>query len=112
MLHYTVPGRRSIRASQAMRPDSRVARFRAAAVALSLLLAACSQGKNEPCQLQSDCEDGLLCIIADGVARGRCESPSQADGGTPSDAAVDSGEPPLPSDDAGSEDGGGPGDAG
>jgi hypothetical protein len=73
-----------------------------------LLLAACSQGESQPCQIDGDCDDNLICLRARASDRGTCENPKtvEQDSGTP---AGDAGELPLPdagSDDAGSEDGG------
>jgi len=60
---------------------------------------ACSQDENEPCQLNGDCADGLICVRAQRSERGACKDPGQV---------VDSGmapvgeEPPLtPDEDAG-----------
>jgi hypothetical protein len=33
---------------------------------------ACSQAKGDPCQVKSDCEDGLICCPALQTARGTC----------------------------------------
>lgn len=46
-------------------------------------LAGCKQGAGDRCQVQSDCEDGLLCILPAGgtpQSGGICESPNNADG--------------------------------
>jgi hypothetical protein len=52
-------------------------------VAVSLLtsplaLAGCKQGLNDRCQVQSDCDDGLLCVLPAGgtpQAGGTCQMP-------------------------------------
>jgi hypothetical protein len=41
-------------------------------VLAALSLAACSQGKDEPCQVKSDCSSGLLCCPAPEFPRGLC----------------------------------------
>jgi hypothetical protein len=38
----------------------------------ALSLAACSQGRNDPCQVDRDCASGLLCCAGD-TPRGTCE---------------------------------------
>lgn len=49
----------------------------------------CKQGEGERCQLDSDCEDGLRCLILSGNTEGTCQSVGQKDAGT--DATVDGG---------------------
>jgi len=59
------------------------------------LLAACSQGKGESCQVARDCDDGLICKQDDG-SRGQCIDPDEVepDAGA-KDAMID---PHLPLD--------------
>ena len=73
-----------------------------------LLLGACAEGSGEPCQIDSDCSDGLICLRAHGEDRGTCMDPKAIvpDAGKTPDAA----EPGLPEDDAGGQDGGQPTD--
>lgn len=56
----------------------------ALAVTAPLLAAAgCKQGVNERCQVQSDCDDGLLCVLPAGgtpQAGGTCQPPGTAGG--------------------------------
>jgi hypothetical protein len=50
------------------------------------LAAGCKQGKGERCQVESDCEDGLTCVLSAGStpqAGGTCQAPTG-----PSDLAV------------------------
>ena len=54
-------------------------------VSATLLASGCQQGAGEPCQVTSDCEDGLVCL-----STGICESSGSSNG---SDAT-----PPPPSD--------------
>ena len=45
------------------------------------LSAGCLQGLNERCQVQSDCQDGLLCVLAAGAtpqSGGTCQAPTTA----------------------------------
>jgi hypothetical protein len=56
-----------------------------------ITLAGCKQGVGDRCQVQSDCEDGLLCILPAGgtpQSGGTCQSPNSADGGFVFDFAV------------------------
>jgi hypothetical protein len=60
---------------------TRLVRFGAAiALAAPLVLAAgCQQGQGERCQVQSDCGDGLICVLPAGgtpQAGGTCQPPS------------------------------------
>lgn len=48
------------------------------AVVLALALAACEQGVGERCQVQSDCEDGLVC----NKATNQCQNQTEVDAGT------------------------------
>jgi hypothetical protein len=49
-----------------------------AALALGAFgIAGCAQGADEPCQIDSDCESGLVCFITQSNARGRCEDASR-----------------------------------
>jgi hypothetical protein len=62
------------------------------------LLAGCTQGEGDPCQIDSDCSSGLVCRSSGGNERGRCER-ADTSPATPVDdldAAVV--EPPLPED--------------
>ena len=50
---------------------------------------ACKQGEGERCQVQSDCGEGLLCVLplsGNAQVGGICEKSGGSDGGT--DAAV------------------------
>jgi hypothetical protein len=74
------------------------------------VLAACRQGDNETCQVNSDCEDGLVCCRGAGP-RGSCHTPKSAacgnasvtDAGSERDADADMS---MPSDAASQSDGG------
>lgn len=74
-----------------------------------LPLCACSEGENDPCQVDGDCDTDLICLRAPRSDRGTCENPkSLADASV---AGGDAGEGPLPDagagvEDAGSEDAG------
>lgn len=82
---------------------------------VGLVLPACKQSEDEACQVNTDCDDGLVCSIADNALRGACLPPDQlpqeiedagnGDGGdtVPEDAAIpmDSGEDAAADDDAG-----------
>lgn len=48
------------------------------AVVLTLALGACEQGVGERCQVQSDCEDGLVC----NKATNQCQNQTEVDAGT------------------------------
>jgi hypothetical protein len=54
-----------------------------------LLAAGCKQGVGDRCQVQSDCDDGLLCVLNAGAtpqAGGTCQMPGGgADLSTPAD---------------------------
>lgn len=45
---------------------------------VALALAACEQGVGERCQVQSDCEDGLVC----NKATNQCQNQTEVDAGT------------------------------
>ncbi len=68
-----------------------------AAIALTaplLLVAGCKQGVGDRCQVQSDCDDGLICVLPAGgtpQAGGTCQAPSS---GTPADGGADLAAPP------------------
>jgi hypothetical protein len=53
-----------------------------------LMVAGCKSGVNERCQVQADCQDGLIC----GASTGVCEP--QASGSGAIDASVPDGPPP------------------
>jgi hypothetical protein len=58
-----------------------------------LLAAGCKQGKGERCQVASDCDDGLSCVIPAGAtpqSGGTC----QVSGGTDMSGVVDMAAPP------------------
>ena len=58
-------------------------------------LAGCKQGAGDRCQVQSDCEDGLLCILPAGgtpQSGGVCQSPNNSDGGFITDFAMTTGD--------------------
>jgi hypothetical protein len=43
------------------------------------VIAGCQQGVGDRCQVQSDCQDGLICVLQAGAtpqAGGTCEQPS------------------------------------
>ena len=58
----------------------------AAVIALTtplVFVAGCKQGVGDRCQVQSDCDDGLLCILPAGgspQAGGTCQAPSSVIG--------------------------------
>jgi hypothetical protein len=55
------------------------------------LVAGCKQGVGDRCQVQSDCDDGLLCVLQAGAtpqAGGTCQMP----GGAGGDMAVSTGD--------------------
>jgi hypothetical protein len=60
-----------------------MALHRSAFIACFLLLTACSQAEDEACQVNSDCEDGLVCSISG--LRGTCRPAEEIeeDSGTP-----------------------------
>ena len=64
--------------------------------AAALLLAACTQGEDDPCQSDRDCDDGLVCTIEEDD-RGFCQNPKDVEE-KPNDQ--DAGEPKLRPDDA------------
>ncbi|MET0384841.1 MAG: hypothetical protein ABW321_02725 [Polyangiales bacterium] len=43
-------------------------------LAAGCALSACSQGEGATCQINEDCDDGLLCCIAPTAVRGTCAS--------------------------------------
>jgi hypothetical protein len=57
-------------------------------IACFVLLSACTQAEDEACQVNSDCEDGLVCSISG--LRGTCLPPGEGD--DDEDAAVDAGD--------------------
>jgi hypothetical protein len=79
------------------------------AFVLLLPLCACSQGENQPCQIDGDCDDGLICVRAPRTERGTCENPKTLDQDA-STSGGGAGEGPLPdagaAADAGTEDAG------
>jgi hypothetical protein len=74
----------------------------------------CSQDEGEPCQVNGDCGDGLVCVRARGSERGLCEDENSKDAGAGgTSGAVDAAA--LPNEDAGADsgiDGGGIGMSG
>jgi len=58
-----------------------MALHRIALIACLFLLAACTQSEGQACQVNSDCEDGLTCLISG--LRGTCVSDVMEDAGTP-----------------------------
>ena len=58
-----------------------MALHRSAFIACLLLLAACSQSEGESCQVNSDCDDGLSCLVTG--LRGTCVSEIAEDSGAP-----------------------------
>ena len=72
-------------------------------------LAGCSQDEGEPCQLDRDCADGLICDIGRGSSRGTCQDPADPGAGDPTTDGAMPALPPLPDEldaAAGSVDGG------
>jgi hypothetical protein len=57
------------------------------AIAASLTVSACKQGRNERCQVQSDCDDGLICSLA--TQECSDQTNSGIDASLPVDAAPD-----------------------
>jgi hypothetical protein len=81
-----------------------------ALVATALL--ACSQDKDQPCQVDGDCDDGLICVGARRSERGTCEDPSNVDAAAAGSGGA-AGETALnPDADAGQEPDGGASGAG
>jgi hypothetical protein len=68
-----------------------MALHRSAFIASLLLLAGCTQSEGDACQVNSDCEDGLSCLVTG--LRGRCVSEIAEDSGIP-----DSGNQMVPAD--------------
>jgi hypothetical protein len=56
-------------------------------VLIALVVAACKQGKGDRCQVNSDCQDGLICSSATGTCSGGTST--GIDATVPADAAVD-----------------------
>ena len=55
--------------------------------------AACSQGEGDPCQVTSDCSDGLICCPALQTPRGKCiNEPRCPTNPVPPDSNDDAGE--------------------
>jgi hypothetical protein len=76
-------------------------------VLCALALGGCARGENDSCQLNGDCDDGLICVRARGSERGTCEDPDEIEnaedaGAIPDAAAL----PPIGEDDAGASDAG------
>jgi hypothetical protein len=69
-----------------------------------LSLSACTQAEDEACQVDSDCEDGLVCF-GTGL-RGMCVPPDQAnqDAGTPDGGGDDMVDPDASVRDASADD--------
>ena len=65
-------------------------------LAAPLGLAGCKQGINDRCQVQSDCDDGLICVLPAGAtpqAGGSCQQPGGgADLSAPTDMMPSSGD--------------------
>lgn len=57
-----------------------MALYRFALIACLSLMAACTQSEGEACQVNSDCEDGLTCLVSG--PRGTCVSGPMEDAGT------------------------------
>jgi hypothetical protein len=58
---------------------------------VGLVLPACTQGEDEACQVNTDCDDGLVCSIARSALRGVCLPPDEIpeDSGTPNEDGGD-----------------------
>jgi hypothetical protein len=54
----------------------------ALSIAVPVVLTACKQGDGQRCQIQDDCEDGLICSPGDHVCRQNVTT-------TPADAMID-----------------------
>ena len=68
-------------------------RIRFFTLVVVVLLAACTQGENEPCQDDRDCDDGLVCTEEDTeLDRGFCQKPQNV---KPMSNDRDSGDGPL-----------------
>ena len=56
-----------------------------------LCLTGCKQGVGDRCQVQSDCDDNLICVLpvgADAQTGGTCQPNGAADIGVPSDGGT------------------------
>jgi hypothetical protein len=98
MTHLSVASRRRFAAARCGLPSRSIA---IVSGLIAIVLLACAQGEGEPCQINRDCDDGLVCVFAAGSERSVCRSPNdiEDDAGTP-----DAGDPVLPEDeDAGQE---------
>jgi hypothetical protein len=66
---------------------------------LPLVFAAgCKQGLGDRCQVQSDCDDGLLCVLQNGAtpqSGGTCQMPSSFIGDMAAPSADLAGTPPA-----------------
>lgn len=64
-----------------------------------VLVAGCKQGLNERCQVQSDCDDGLLCVLPAGgtpQSGGTCQMPNSLVGDMAAPPGSDlAGTPPV-----------------
>jgi hypothetical protein len=49
------------------------------ALLIGFACVACHQAEGETCQINSDCDDGLSCCIAQTAARGTCASAANLD---------------------------------
>jgi hypothetical protein len=66
-------------------------RWVGAALLLCLAVPGCKQGVGDRCQVQSDCDDGLLCVLPNGgtpQSGGTCEMPTGFDGNFGTDLAA------------------------
>jgi hypothetical protein len=63
------------------------------------LVAGCKQGLNERCQVQSDCDDGLLCVLPAGGSTqsgGTCQMPTSITADMAATTSTDmAGTPPV-----------------
>lgn len=69
------------------RSSSIITALAIAAIAIAGGIASCKQGEGQRCQVNSDCEDGLVCNTGEGVCR--TTEGSQLDAEAPPDAAPD-----------------------
>lgn len=64
----------------------------------AVLLLSCTQGANEPCQIDRDCTSGLVCRRGPGSDRGRCEDANRIVDEPAAGLDASANDPPLPPD--------------